>query len=277
MLASSAPAIGGEALKLFKRLRREAGRAIEDYQMIRAGDRVMVCLSGGKDSFAMAELLLALRRSAPVDFALFAVNLDQRQPGFPLDVIPDWCARRELPFEQLSQDTYSVVRRVIPQGATMCSLCSRLRRGHLYRHAAERGYTKIALGHHLDDIVATLFLNLFHGGRLAAMPPKLRSQDRRNVVIRPLAYCRERDLGNFAAVRGFPIIPCTLCGSQPDLERAAIRRMLDEWERNHPRRVLQVFRSLANVQPSQLLDRERFDFAGLDQGPDARWLPGRSA
>ncbi|MDE2149066.1 MAG: tRNA 2-thiocytidine(32) synthetase TtcA [Gammaproteobacteria bacterium] len=277
MPAVSTTPVAGAAQKLFKRLRREAGRAIQDYQMIRAGDRVMVCLSGGKDSFAMAELLLALKRSAPVGFELVAVNLDQYQPGFPREVIPAWCAQRDLPFEQLSQDTYAVVRRVIPDGATMCGLCSRLRRGHLYRHAAERGYTKLALGHHLDDIVATFFLNLFHGGRLAAMPPKLRSEDGRNTVIRPLAYCRERDLAAYAALSGFPVIPCTLCGSQPNLQRAAIGRMLDAWERESPGRVRQIFKALANVQPSQLADRDLFDFAALDGGAPARWLPGGAA
>lgn len=264
-----------ERLKRHKRLRRLVGRAIEDYQMIRAGDRVMVCLSGGKDSFAMAELLLALKRNAPVTFELVAVNLDQHQPGFPREVIARWCAERGLSFEQLEQDTYSVVKRVIPQGATMCGLCSRLRRGHLYRHAAERGYTKIALGHHLDDAVATFFLNLFHGGRLAAMPPKLKSDDGRNVVIRPLIYCRERDLAAYAGERGFPIIPCNLCGSQPQLQRAAVRRLLDGWEREHPGRVVQIFKALTRLQPSQLADPRWFDFAGLDgSASPLRWLPG---
>jgi Predicted ATPase of the PP-loop superfamily implicated in cell cycle control len=270
---TATPPSSQETAKLEKRLRRQVGQAIEDYQMIRDGDRVMVCLSGGKDSYAMLDLLLRLRAKAPVRFEITAVNLDQKQPGFPAEVLPRWCAEQGVAFEPLEQDTYSVVKRVIPEGRTYCGLCSRLRRGHLYRHAAERGYTKIALGHHLDDIVATFFLNLFHGARLAAMPPKLASDDGRNIVIRPLAYCREADLVRYAALREFPIIPCNLCGSQENLQRVTIRRMLDDWERQAPGRTAQIFKALAKVQPSQLADRELFDFGGLDGGAQAfGWL-----
>jgi tRNA 2-thiocytidine biosynthesis protein TtcA len=226
----------------------------------------MVCLSGGKDSYTMLELLLQLQTSAPVDFTLIAVNLDQKQPGFPPEVLPRWCAERGVRFEQIEQDTYSVVKRVIPEGKTMCSLCSRLRRGALYRYAEEHGFNKIALGHHRDDIVATFFLNLFHGGRLAAMPPKLKSDDGRHIVIRPLAYAREADIATYAELRGFPIIPCNLCGSQENLQRKQLRRMLDDWERQHPARVERIFAALQNVAPSQLADANLFDFAGLDGG-----------
>jgi tRNA 2-thiocytidine biosynthesis protein TtcA len=255
-----------EINKLAKRLRRAVGQAIQDYAMIAPGDRVMVCLSGGKDSYTMLELLLQLQTSAPVDFTLIAVNLDQKQPGFPPEVLPRWCAERGVRFEQIEQDTYSVVKRVIPEGKTMCSLCSRLRRGALYRYAEEHGFNKIALGHHRDDIVATFFLNLFHGGRLAAMPPKLKSDDGRHIVIRPLAYAREADIATYAELRGFPIIPCNLCGSQENLQRKQLRRMLDDWERQHPARVERIFAALQNVAPSQLADANLFDFAGLDGG-----------
>jgi tRNA 2-thiocytidine biosynthesis protein TtcA len=263
-----------EGNKLAKRLRRAVGQAIQDYAMIAPGDRVMVCLSGGKDSYTMLELLLQLQTSAPVDFTLVAVNLDQKQPGFPPEVLPRWCAERGVRFEQIEQDTYSVVKRVIPEGKTMCSLCSRLRRGALYRYAEEHGFNKIALGHHRDDIVATFFLNLFHGGRLAAMPPKLKSDDGRHIVIRPLAYAREADIATYAELRGFPIIPCNLCGSQENLQRKQLRRMLDDWERQHPARVERIFAALQNVAPSQLADANLFDFAGLDGGGGAAidWL-----
>ncbi len=253
-----------EAGKLAKRLRRQVGQAIADYSMIVDGDKVMVCLSGGKDSYALLDILLRLQARAPVRFELVAVHLDQKQPGYDPDVLPDYLRRIGVPFHVIEQDTYSVVRRVIPQGKTMCSLCSRLRRGSLYTFAAENGFTKIALGHHRDDIVETLFLNLFHQGALKAMPPKLRADDGRNIVIRPLAYCAEADLADFAELRGFPIMPCNLCGSQENLERKNVKAMLAEWEKKNPGRIETVFRSIANVMPSQLADATLFDFAGLD-------------
>lgn len=261
-----------ESGKLSKRLRRQVGRAIEDYRMIGDGDRVMVCLSGGKDSHALLDVLLMLRDKAPVDFSITAVNLDQKQPGFPTHILPDYLRARGVPFHVIEQDTYSVVKRVIPEGKTMCSLCSRLRRGALYRYAEENGYTKIALGHHLDDIVATFFLNLFHGGRLKAMPPKLKSDDGRHIVIRPLTYCREADLEAYAGLREFPIIPCSLCGSQDTLQRVQVQKMMNEWDRQHPGRTEQVFRALTRVEPSQLADTRLFDFAGLDGVAEADWL-----
>jgi tRNA 2-thiocytidine biosynthesis protein TtcA len=254
---------GLESNKLAKRLRRQVGQAIQDYRMIEDGDRVMVCLSGGKDSWTMLDVLLALREKAPVDFEILAINLDQKQPDFPEHVIPDFCRSRGVPFKVLEQDTYSVVKRVIPEGKTMCSLCSRLRRGALYTFAHENGYTKIALGHHKDDIVATFFLNLFFGGRMAAMPPKLKSDDGRNIVIRPLAYVRERDIADYAAQKEFPIIPCNLCGSQENLQRKQLRKQMDHWEREHPDRIEKIFAALTNVAPSQLADPKLFDFAGL--------------
>jgi tRNA 2-thiocytidine biosynthesis protein TtcA len=249
--------------RLETRLRGLAGKAIEDYRMIEAGDRVMVCLSGGKDSYTMLELLLGLQRNAPVEFELTAVNLDQKQPDFPAHVLPDYCRRLGVPLRVIEQDTYSVVRRVLPEGKTQCGLCSRLRRGALYEFAAREGFTKIALGHHADDIMETLFLNLFFGGRIKAMPPKLRSSDGRNVVIRPLAYCRERDLARYARARAYPLIPCNLCGSQPHLQRVEVKRMLADWERRAPSRIASILTALKNVAPSQLMDRDLFDFAGL--------------
>ena len=252
-----------EANKLAKRLRRNVGQAIGDFNMIEDGDRVMVCLSGGKDSHALLDILLQLREIAPVRFELIAVNLDQKQPGFPAGVLPEYLKGLGVPFHIEEQDTYSVVKRVIPEGKTTCSLCSRLRRGVLYRVAGELGATKIALGHHRDDILETLFLNMFYGGKLKAMPPKLVSDDGRNIVIRPLAYCRESDLEKWAAVREFPIIPCNLCGSQPNLQRQQVKQMLNDWERRFPGRIETMFRSLANVVPSHLLDARLFDFAGL--------------
>jgi tRNA 2-thiocytidine biosynthesis protein TtcA len=255
--------------KLEKRLRHLVGQAIEDYGMIEAGDRVMVCLSGGKDSYTLLDILLALRDAAPVDFEIEAVNLDQKQPGFPAHVLPEWVGGRGVPFHALEQDTYSVVKRVVPEGRTMCGLCSRLRRGALYRFAAERGFTKIALGHHRDDIIETLFLNMFNGGRLAAMPPKLRSEDGRHIVIRPLAYCAERDIRAYAAARAFPLIPCRLCGSQENSQRRAIKAMLGAWEREAPGRIDSIFKSLRKVVPSHLADRQLFDFAGLVPGSEA--------
>ena len=246
--------------KLAKRLRRQAGEAIADFNMIEAGDRVMVCLSGGKDSHGLLDVLLSLQEKAPVDFELIAVNLDQKQPRFPAHVLPEYLKSRGVEFRIVEQDTYSVVKRVIPEGQTMCSLCSRLRRGVLYRVAGELGATKIALGHHRDDILATFFLNLFHGGQLKAMPAKLRSDDGRHVVIRPLAYVAEADLAAYAEAKHFPIIPCTLCGSQENLERKQIGEMLRDWERRHPGRIESIARALTEVRPSHLLDRKLYDF-----------------
>jgi tRNA 2-thiocytidine biosynthesis protein TtcA len=253
-----------ESAKLAKRLRRLAGEAIADYGMIEAGDKVMVCLSGGKDSHALLDLLLRLREKSPVPFDLVAVNLDQRHPGFPEHVLPEYLRGLGVPFRIEVQDTYSVVKRVIPEGKTMCGLCSRLRRGALYRVADELGATRIALGHHRDDILETFFLNLFHGGTLKAMPPKLASDDGRHVVIRPLAYVEERDLEAYAELRGFPIIPCDLCGSQDHLQRKHAKAMLREWERLHPGRLESIFGALTNVAPSHLLDRSLFDFANIE-------------
>jgi tRNA 2-thiocytidine biosynthesis protein TtcA len=253
----------GTLRKLGAALRGLAGKAIADYRMIEPGDRVMVCLSGGKDSYTLLDLLLSLQRSAPVDFELIAVNLDQKQPGFPAGLLPGYLRGLGVPFEVIEQDTYGVVKRLVPEGRTMCSLCSRLRRGALYRYAGEHGITKIALGHHRDDIVETLFLNLFHGGRLKAMAPKFRSDDGRHVVIRPLAYIAERDIARYARGRAFPIIPCNLCGSQPNLQRRAIKRMLAAWELEHPGRTESIFSALCHVEPGQLADRALFDFAAL--------------
>ena len=258
--------LSNTAKRLEARLRSLTGKAIGDYSMIGAGDRVMVCLSGGKDSYTLLDMLLSLQRRAPVDFELFAVNLNQKQPGFPEDVLPSYLERVGVEYRIVSEDTYSIVKRVVPDGSTMCGLCSRLRRGILYRVAAEEGATRIALGHHRDDIVETLFLNMFHGGRMKSMPPKLLSDDGRHVVIRPLAYCAERDIARFARVRDYPIIPCNLCGSQQNLARKKIKAMLMDWERTDPGRTDRLFRSLCNVQPSHLADRALYDFASLDQG-----------
>ncbi len=271
-----------EGNKLAKRLRRNVGKAIQAYNMIEEGDRVMVCLSGGKDSWTLLDILMQLREAAPVDFEILAVNLDQKQPGFPEQVIPDYCRSIGVPFHVIEQDTYSVVKRVIPEGKTTCGLCSRLRRGALYRYARENGCTRIALGHHQDDIVATFFLNLFHGGRLAAMPPKLKSDDGSNILIRPLAYCRERDIAAYAALKQFPIIPCNLCGSQEHLQRKQVRKMMEAWEQEHPARLEQIFAALGNVAPSQLADASLFDFASLGArgGASGEWLmrePGEPA
>ncbi len=251
------------AKRLQAQLRGSVGKAIHDYNMIESGDRVMVCVSGGKDSYAMLDMLLSLQRRAPVKFELLAVNLDQRQPGFPADVLPAYLEQLGVPYKIVTEDTYSIVKRVIPEGATMCGLCSRLRRGILYRVAAEQGMTKIALGHHRDDLVETLFLNMFHGGRLKSMPPKLLSDDGRHVVIRPLAYVAEQDITRYATARCYPIIPCTLCGSQQNLARQKIKTMLAGWEKEDPGRVARLFRSLSHVDPSQLADPKLFDFGSL--------------
>jgi tRNA 2-thiocytidine biosynthesis protein TtcA len=252
-----------EANKLTRRLQRLTGEAIADYSMIEAGDRVMVCLSGGKDSYGLLDVLLALQRRAPVPFELVAVNLDQKQPGFPADVLPRYLTERGVAFRIAEQDTYSVVKRLIPEGATMCSLCSRLRRGVLYRVAGELGATKIALGHHRDDLMATFFLNLFFGGKLKTMPPKLVSDNGKHVVIRPLAYVREHDLAKYAELKQFPLIPCTLCGSQEHLQRRQVGLMLHEWERKFPGRLDSIFNAMRKVEPTHLLDRTLQDFAAV--------------
>ena len=254
--------------KTFKKLqawlRTQVGKAIHDYNMIQEGDKIMVCLSGGKDSYTLLDMLMSLQRNAPVKFDLLAVNLDQKQPEFPAHVLPEYLTSVGVPFRIVEQDTYSVVKRVIPEGKTMCGLCSRLRRGVIYRVAAEEGVTKIALGHHRDDIVETVFLNMFHGGRMKSMPPKLLTDDRRHIVIRPLAYCPERDIARYARQRQFPIIPCKLCGSQDNLQRVQIKQMLANWERESPGRVDSIFRSLQNVATSHLADTDVYDFAGLE-------------
>ena len=269
--------------RLQARLRGLVGKAIEDFRMIEPGDRVMVCLSGGKDSYTLLDILLSLKRSAPIDFELIAVNLDQKQPGFPAHVLPEYLSALGVPFHIIEQDTYSVVKRVIPEGKTMCGLCSRMRRGALYRYAAENGITKVALGHHRDDIVETLFLNMFFGGKLKAMPPKLRSEDGRHIVIRPLAYVAEPDIERYARSREFPLIPCTLCGSQDNMQRAQIKNLLREWEQRFPGRTETIFSSIRNLVPSHLADPDAFDFVGMEadtqegtegrttDGTDRRW------
>ncbi|MBE0489238.1 MAG: tRNA 2-thiocytidine(32) synthetase TtcA [Halomonas sp.] len=260
--------------KLQKRLRRQVGNAIIDYGMIHEGDRVMVCLSGGKDSYTLLSILRNLQRNAPIDFSLLAVNLDQKQPGFPEQVLPEYLESIGVEYHILERDTYSVVKEKTPEGKTTCALCSRLRRGSLYGFAEEIGATKIALGHHREDILETLFLNLFFGGSLKAMPPKLLSDDGKNILIRPLAYCREADIAEFARLMAFPIIPCNLCGSQPNLQRQVVKEMLAEWEKKHPGRLESMFKAVTNVAPSQLADRELFDFAGLEE-KQARRLASR--
>ena len=252
-----------EGNKLAKRLRRQVGEAIADYRMIEQGDRVMVCLSGGKDSYGLLDVLLSLRGRAPVEFEVVAMHLDQAHPGYPADVLPDYLRARGVSFHVERQDTYSIVKRVIPEGSTMCSLCSRLRRGVIYRVATELGATKIALGHHREDMLETLLLNMFHGGKLKGMPPKLVSDDGRHTVIRPLAYCAEKDLAAYADLRQFPIIPCDLCGSQDNLQRKQIKQMLADWDRRFPGRIETMFRSLQNVVPSHLADGRLFDFVSL--------------
>ena len=269
-----------EHAKLAKRLRHQVGQAIADFGMIEAGDKVMVCLSGGKDSYTLLDVLLQLKKKAPVPFELVAVNLDQKQPGFPEHVLPGYLDALGVPYHIIEQDTYSVVSRVIPEGKTMCSLCSRLRRGSLYSYAEQHGFTKIALGHHRDDMVATFFMNLFHHAKLSGMPPKLRSDDGKHVVIRPLAYVREADIIEYAQVRAFPIIPCNLCGSQENLQRRQVGLMMQQWEKDHPGRIDQIARALGDVRPSQLADRGLFDFFALGHRDGAvqadahAWLSG---
>ncbi len=263
MTASTIGASGTNADQLARQLRRQVGQAIADYRMIEDGDRIMVCLSGGKDSWVMLDMLRELQARAPVDFELLAVHLDQKQPGYDATILPGALRSRGIPFHIIEQDTFSVVERIIPAGGTMCSLCSRLRRGALYEFAAGNGYNRIALGHHRDDIVETLFLNLFHQARLKAMPPKLRADDGRNIVIRPLAYCAESDLAELARLRAYPIIPCDLCGSQETLQRKAVKRMLQDWEAATPGRIENIFRALTRVDPSQLADPALFDFGAL--------------
>ena len=252
-----------ELNKLHKRLRRNVGEAIADYKMIEEGDKVMVCLSGGKDSFVMLDILLHLQKTAPIQFEIIAVNLDQKQPGFPEHILPEYLQSIGVNFHIIEHDTYSIVKRVIPEGKTTCSLCSRLRRGTLYGFAKKNNITKIALGHHRDDILETFFLNMFFAGKLKAMPPKLLSDDKKNIVIRPLAYCLERDIAKFAEFKNFPIIPCNLCGSQENLQRQAMKKMLENWDKSTPGRVESIFASLQNIAPSQLADTQLFDFSGL--------------
>ncbi|MBB1327367.1 tRNA 2-thiocytidine(32) synthetase TtcA [Pseudoalteromonas sp. SR45-1] len=257
-----------ELNKLQKRLRRNVGNAITEYNMVEDGDVVMACISGGKDSFAMLDILLQLQKSAPIKFDVIAVNLDQKQPGFPEHILPEYFETLEIPYYIVDKDTYSVVREKVPEGKTTCGLCSRLRRGTLYSFAEKIGATKLALGHHMDDIVETMFLNMFHGSRLKAMPPKLRSDDGRNVVIRPLSYCREKDLITYAEHKAYPIIPCNLCGSQENLQRQSIKGMLIDWDKESPGRVESIFKSIQNISPSQLADKDLFDFINLPLARD---------
>lgn len=258
--------------KLQKRLRREMGQAIADYNMIEDGDRIMVCLSGGKDSYTMLDILLNLKKSAPISFDILAVNLDQKQPDFPEHILPEYLESIGVQYHVIEQDTYSVVKRVIPEGKTTCGLCSRMRRGALYAYAEDNGYNKIALGHHRDDIVETFFLNMFHGGQLKAMPAKLKSDNGKHIVIRPLAYSREKDIAEFSELKGYPIIPCNLCGSQTNLQRVQMKAMLNQWDREYPGRVETIFNSLKNIRPSQLLDNELFDFETLMQTDSSKEL-----
>jgi tRNA 2-thiocytidine biosynthesis protein TtcA len=251
--------------KLNKRIRHNVGKAIEDYNMIEDGDKIMVCLSGGKDSYAMLDVLLGLQKSAPIHFDIVAVNMDQKQPGFPEHILPAYLDALGVNYHILEKDTYSIVKEKVPEGKTTCALCSRLRRGSLYGYAESIGANKIALGHHRDDIVETLFLNMFYGAKLKSMPPKLLSDDKKNVVIRPLAYCKETDIAEFARLKEFPIIPCTLCGSQENLQRQNIKKMLNDWEKDQPGRSENIFRSIANIAPSQLADNDLFDFKSLQQ------------
>lgn len=250
--------------KLRKRLRRQVGQAIADYDMIQDGDKVMVCLSGGKDSYTMLDILLNLRDHAPISFEIIAVNLDQKQPGFPEQVLPEYLQKVGVPYHIIEKDTYSIVKEVVPEGKTTCGICSRLRRGSLYGYARQNGITKIALGHHRDDIIETMFLNMFYGSKLKAMPPKLLSDDKTNIVIRPLSYVKEADIERYATAREFPIIPCNLCGAQQNLQRQVIKEMLQNWEKQQPGRLENIFRSIQNISPSQLADSTLFDFKTLE-------------
>ncbi|HBO25100.1 MAG TPA: tRNA 2-thiocytidine(32) synthetase TtcA [Providencia sp.] len=254
--------------KLQKRIRRDVGQAIADFNMIEEGDRIMVCLSGGKDSYTLLSILQSLQKSAPISFSLIAVNLDQKQPGFPEHILPEYLNTQGVEYKIVEENTYSIVKEIIPEGKTTCSLCSRLRRGILYRTASELGATKIALGHHRDDILQTIFLNMFYGGKLKGMPPKLMSDDGKHIVIRPLAYCREKDIERFAEAKEFPIIPCNLCGSQPNLQRQVIKEMLRDWDKSHPGRIETMFRATQNIVPSHLCDTELFDFKNISHGDD---------
>ena len=251
--------------KLRKRLRRHVGQAIADFDMIQDGDKVMVCISGGKDSYTLLDILMNLQKHAPIDFKLIAVNLDQKQPGFPVHVLPEYLSSLDIPFHIIEKDTYSIVKEVVPEGKTTCGICSRLRRGSLYAWARQNGITKIALGHHRDDIIETAFLNMFYGGKLKAMPPKLLSDDKTNILIRPLSYCKEADIARYADYQQFPIIPCNLCGSQENLQRQVIKDMLQNWEKKFPGRSDIIFKSLQNVAPTQLADTNLFDFVSLEQ------------
>ncbi|XKM12553.1 tRNA 2-thiocytidine(32) synthetase TtcA [Orbaceae bacterium ac157xtp] len=254
--------------KLHKRLRRQVGEAIADYNMIEQGDRIMVCLSGGKDSYTLLDILINLKISAPIDFELIAVNLDQKQPGFPADVLPNYLQSLGIEYKIVEENTYGIVKEKIPEGKTTCSLCSRLRRGILYRTATELGATKIALGHHRDDILETLFLNMFYGGKMKAMPPKLMNDTGEHIVIRPLAYCKEKDIIKYADYKNFPIIPCNLCGSQPNLQRKIIKEMLNDWDKKHPGRIETLFRATQNITLSHLCDTNLFDFKGIKKGDE---------
>ncbi|OBW97522.1 tRNA 2-thiocytidine(32) synthetase TtcA [Gallibacterium anatis] len=260
--------------KLHKRLRREVGKAIADFNMIEEGDRVMVCLSGGKDSYTLLDILLNLKLNAPVNFEIVAVNLDQKQPGFPEEVLPTYLQQLGVEYKIVEENTYGIVKEKIPEGKTTCSLCSRLRRGILYRTATELGATKIALGHHRDDMLETLFLNMFYGGKMKSMPPKLISDDGKQIVIRPLAYCREKDIARYAEAKQFPIIPCNLCGSQPNLQRQVIKEMLQQWDRQYPGRIETMFSALQNIVPSHLCDAKLFDFKSIQRGASLENIEG---
>lgn len=249
--------------KLHKRLRRKVGQAIVDFNMIEEGDKVMVCLSGGKDSYTMLDVLMSLQRSAPINFELVAVNLDQKQPGFPEHILPEYLEKLGVAYHVIEKDTYSVVKELVPEGKTTCGLCSRLRRGTLYGYAEQHGFTKIALGHHRDDMVETMFLNMFYGGKMKAMPPKLLSDDKKNVVIRPLAYCKEKDIVKYSEAKEFPIIPCNLCGSQPNMQRQNVKAMLQQWDKEQPGRIETIFSAMQDIAPSQMADRALFDFQSL--------------
>ena len=259
--------------KLHKRLRREVGKAIADFNMIEDGDKIMVCLSGGKDSYTLLDILLNLRKAAPIDFEIIAVHLDQKQPDYPADILPNYLKTLDIPFYILEKDTYSIVMEVLPEGKTMCSLCSRLRRGNLYGFAEQIGANKLALGHHRDDILETFFLNMFYGGKLKSMPPKLLSDDKKNIVIRPLAYCKEKDIIRYAEHKKFPIIPCNLCGSQDNLQRQVIKEMLQGWDKQFPGRIESMFNSLQNIVPSHLADTSQFDFENLQRETDKKKIP----